>query len=44
MPDYDVVNDVTVTKINMINELPGGCGTLRATAAVVAYLYCVHSY
>jgi len=29
MPFYDVVNLVTVTKTNMINEMPCGYGTLR---------------
>jgi len=31
MPYYDVVNLVTVTKINMIDVMPCGYGTLRTT-------------
>jgi len=31
MPYYDVANLVTVTKTNMINEVPCGHGTLRTT-------------
>jgi hypothetical protein len=31
MPYYDVANLVTVTKTNMINEMPCGYGTLRTT-------------
>jgi len=31
MPYYDVVNLVTVSKTNMIDELPCGYGTLRTT-------------
>jgi hypothetical protein len=30
MPYYDIVNLVTVTKTNMIDEMPCGYGTLRA--------------
>jgi len=32
MPYHDVANVVTVTKTNMINEMPCGWGTLRTTA------------
>jgi len=32
MPYYDVAKLFTVTKRNMINEMPCGCGTLRTTA------------
>jgi len=32
MPYYDVVNLETVTKTNMINEMPCGCRNLRTTA------------
>jgi len=32
MPYHDVANLVTVTKTNMINSMPWGCGTLRSTA------------
>jgi len=31
MPYYDVANLVTVTKTNMIDEMPCGYGTLRTT-------------
>jgi len=31
VPYYDVVNHVTVTKTNMIDEIPCGYGTLRTT-------------
>jgi len=31
MPYYDVVNLVTVTKTNMIDEMPCGYGTLKTT-------------
>jgi len=31
MPDYDVVIPVSVTKTNMIDEMPCGYGTLRTT-------------
>ena len=45
MPYHDVVQFVTVTKSNMIIEMPCCCGTLRSTAVVVVvYSYCVHSY
>ena len=32
MPYYNVVNDVTVTKMNMIDEIPCGYGTLITTS------------
>ena len=32
MPYYDVANRVTVTKMNMIEEMPYGYGSLRITA------------
>jgi hypothetical protein len=32
MPCYDVVNLVTLTKPNLIHEMPCGYGTLRTTA------------
>jgi len=32
MPYYDVANLVTVTKTNMINEMPGSYATLRTTS------------
>jgi hypothetical protein len=31
MPYYDVANLVTITKTNMIDEMPCGYGTLRTT-------------
>jgi len=31
MPHYDVANLLTVTKKNLIDEMPCGCGTLRTT-------------
>jgi len=37
MPYYDVANLVTVTKTNMINEIPWGCGTLRTTAVRIRH-------
>jgi len=35
MPYYDVANLVTVTKTNMINEIPCGCRTLRTGAVKI---------
>jgi hypothetical protein len=35
MPYYDVANLVTVTKTNMINDMPYGSRTLRTTAVKV---------
>jgi hypothetical protein len=32
MQYYDVANLVTVTKMNLIHEMPCGYGTLRSTA------------
>jgi hypothetical protein len=32
MPSYDVANLVTLTKTNLIHEMPGGYGTIRTTA------------
>ena len=32
MADYEVANLLTVTKTNMIDEMPRGYGTLRTTA------------
>jgi hypothetical protein len=32
MPYYDVANLVTLTKTNLIHEMPCGYGTLRTTA------------
>jgi hypothetical protein len=29
MPDYNVANLVTETKIDMINDMPCGCGTRK---------------
>jgi len=37
MPYYDVVNLVTVSKTNMIDELPCGYGTLRTTGVRIQY-------
>jgi len=34
---YEVVNLVSITKTNMINEMPCGCGTLRTTAVRIRY-------
>jgi hypothetical protein len=35
MPYYDVANLVTVTKINMIDEMPCGYGTLQTTGVKI---------
>jgi hypothetical protein len=35
MPYCDVANLVTVRKTNMINEMPCGYGTLRATGVTI---------
>jgi len=32
MPCHDVADLLTVSKTNMINKMPCGCGTLRSTA------------
>jgi len=37
MPYYDVTHLVTVTKINMIKEMPCGYGTLRSTGVRIQH-------
>jgi hypothetical protein len=37
MPYYDVANVVTVTKTNMIDEMPCGYGTLRTTGVRIRH-------
>jgi len=37
MPYYDVANLVTVTKTNMIDEMPCGFGTLRTTGVRISH-------
>jgi len=37
MPYYDVANLVTITKTNMIDEMPCGYGTLRTTATGIRH-------
>jgi len=37
MPYYDVANLVTVTKTNMIDEMPCGYGTLRTTGVRIQH-------
>ena len=37
MPYYAVANHMTVTKMNMINKMPGGCGTLITTTVRIWY-------
>ena len=34
---YDIANLVTITKMNMIDEMPCGYGTLRTTAVRVQH-------
>jgi hypothetical protein len=40
MPYYDVANLVTVTKTNMIDEMPCGCGTLRTAGVRIWHQVC----
>jgi len=37
MTYYDIVNLVTVTKTNMIDDMPCGCGTLRTTGVRIRH-------
>ena len=37
MPYYDVANLVTLTKTNLIHEMPCGYGTLRTTAVRIRH-------
>jgi hypothetical protein len=37
MPYYDVANLVTVTKTKMIDEMPGGYGTLKPTGLKISH-------
>jgi hypothetical protein len=37
MPYYDVANPVTVTKTNMIDDMPCGYGTLRTTGVRIRH-------
>jgi len=42
MPYYDVANLVSVTKMNMIDEMPCGYGTLRTTTTVRVWYIVSH--